>query len=101
MKLVVLYTFFHFLCKNKTLYYPIITDGLWSIRKGIILHRVQSTRVSLQSSELGPPTALPASEFPPPPPTWVLWGQTLACVRGGGGGPNSDDWTENLELYIV
>ncbi len=75
---MVLYTFFHFFVKIKTLSYPIITDVLWTIRKGIILHRVPE----FLSSRLNW-VPYPASEFPPP--TWVLWGQTLACGKGGGG----------------
>ncbi len=62
---MVLYTFFHFFVKIKTLYYPVITDVLWTKRKEIILHRVQSTRVSLQSSELGPPPPYHVSECLP------------------------------------
>jgi hypothetical protein len=50
-------------------------------------YTIQSTKLFLQSSELGlphPPLHTQASVFPPPP----LWlrGGTLACERGGGGG---------------
>jgi hypothetical protein len=48
--------------------------------------------VLVQSSELGLPTHSPT-------PPGVLGGATHACMRGGGG-PNSDDWTDTLVLYI-
>ncbi len=65
-------------------------------RKGII---VQSTSVSGQSPELGPPN------LNPPPPSECVSPldpkgkgeqQSLPCE--GVGGPNSDDWTESLAL---
>jgi hypothetical protein len=46
---------------------------------------------------LGLPTPYPASECAPPP-TGPKWGRdTLA---GGVGGPNTDDGTETLVLYV-
>jgi hypothetical protein len=44
---------------------------------------IQSARLSLQSSELAPPTPLPASECCPPS-LWFQEGDTLACGRGAG-----------------
>ncbi len=44
----------------------------------------QSARLSLQSSELAPPTLSPASEFCPSP-FWFPVRDTLACRRGGRG----------------
>jgi hypothetical protein len=60
-----------------------------------IIHRVPTVFVPL--SELGPP--------PPPPQANVApsqdpsGGDTLACGEGGGG-PNFDEGTETLVLYV-
>ncbi len=72
-------------CHNKL-------DTYYTIDR-ILIH----TRVSVPSSELGPPTNLPqqASVSPSLDPKG---GATLAC---GPGGPNSDDWTESLALCIL
>jgi hypothetical protein len=56
--------------------------------------------VSVPLSELDPPsTPSPASECGSPPgPKWG--GETHSFAREGGGGPNSDEGTEILVLYI-
>jgi hypothetical protein len=54
--------------------------------------------VSVQSSELGPPTPSPAGEFVSPP--WVLEGEPHPLAGKEVGGPNSDDRTDTLVLYI-
>ncbi len=58
----------------------------------------QSTRVSVQSSELDPPP-FPASECVSP----HLGPRRGIHLLGGNGvgRPNSDDWTETLVFYIV
>ncbi len=48
-------------------------------------HKVQSARLFLPTSELGPPILLPPGECVPSP-LWFRGGDTLACGRGGGGG---------------
>ncbi len=53
---------------------------------------IQNARLSFQSSESGPPPLSPARECRPYP-FWVQ-GDTLACGVGGGG-PNSDEGTDN------
>jgi hypothetical protein len=54
--------------------------NLWVVR--VNDYTIQSTRVSIQSSELGPPTPSPppSGASPPPPPT-----HTLAHEEGGCG----------------
>jgi hypothetical protein len=47
---------------------------------------------------IGSPTPSPSSECGSPP-TGPRGGATLACV-GRGGGPNSDDWTDTLVLFV-
>jgi hypothetical protein len=49
-----------------------------------LLYSIQSTRVSIQSSKLGPPT--PSHESKGGSPLGPKWGgATLACGEGGGG----------------
>jgi hypothetical protein len=57
-----------------------------------------STRVSVPPSELGPSTRYPAGECGSPLGS-KLGGDTLGW-REGVGGPNSDEGTETLALYI-
>jgi hypothetical protein len=47
-----------------------------------------STALSVPSSELGPPIPTPRG------------GYTLACMRVGGGGPNSDSWRLRKSLAL-
>ncbi len=53
---------------------------------------IQSARLSVESTELGPSTSSPASEFcppPPPPPPGAKGGPTVGGGGGGGGrGPD-------------
>ncbi len=67
---------------------------------GIVSLQCKSTRVSVPSSESGPPLApSPLASVSPP---WTQKGRsnTLLRVRGWGRGPNSDDWIESL-AHIV
>ncbi len=57
---------------------------------------MQSARLSVQSSELGPPNPSPAISVVPLP-FGSKGGDTLAC---GGGGPNSNEGTDTLVLYV-
>jgi hypothetical protein len=66
--------------------------------------RIQGARLSIQSSELGPPTPSSASRCCPPPPTLVFkWGDTLAC-GGGGGNPMPTKgqtlWYVAVPMYV-
>ncbi len=56
-------------------------------REGIM---IQSTIVSVPSSELAPLTPFPKTSVGSLH-IWILGGDTLAYGRGGGGGANSDD----------
>jgi hypothetical protein len=61
-----------------------------------------STRLFLQSSELGPPTPSLAGECVLNP-LWLRGMDTFACGRGDGG-PNSDEGTDNcgtLGIYTL
>jgi hypothetical protein len=62
---------------------------------------MQSARFSFRSSELGPPTPLPARECcsSPPPPLGQGARHTRLLGRGAGG-PNSDEGTVTLVLYV-
>ena len=53
----------------------------------------QSARLSLQSSELGPQPLNPQVSVSPP---LVPGGDTLACRRGGGWGPNIGEQTKKI-----
>jgi hypothetical protein len=60
------------------------------------LHWLLSTRVSVPSSELGPPMQpLPRKRVCP-----KGGGAALPCGWGGGG-PSSDDWQESLALCLL
>jgi hypothetical protein len=65
------------------------------IRKGITLRRVPEI-ISSRLNWVPPPPHLQASVSPPQ----VLGGRHTR-KWGESGGPNSDDWTETLVLYIV
>jgi hypothetical protein len=65
------------------------------IRRWIILY-LQSTRVSVPSSELAPPAPSPASKCVPP--FWNQRGEQHPLAGEGLGGANSDDWRESLAL---
>ncbi len=57
--------------------------------------------MSVPSSELGPPTPTPQAKVAPPWPLGPKWGGTHSLPGGGGvGGPNSDEGTESLVLYV-
>ncbi len=67
------------------------------------LQYTQSTRVSVPSSELGPPHPLHRKgKWLHPWPLGLKWGggDTFASGRGSVGGPNSDEGTEYLVLYV-
>ncbi len=56
--------------------------------------------MSVPSSELGPPPRTPQAKAAPP---WTLgpkWGGTHSLPWEGVGGPNSDEGTESLVLYV-
>jgi hypothetical protein len=71
---------------------------IFIIRTQFILRSIQSARLSIQSSELGPTHFLTRKSvaYPPPPPPR----EKVACGLGGGGGedPNSNDGTNTLVL---
>jgi hypothetical protein len=48
---------------------------------------------------LDPPTPPPQAKVAPPMHLGPGGGDALACPRGGGGGPSSDDWTETMVFY--
>jgi hypothetical protein len=54
-----------------------------------------STRVPVPSSEWGP-----SNPFPSAAPQDPREGETHFLVGKGVGGPNSDEWTESLVLYV-
>ncbi len=57
--------------------------------------------MSVQSSELGPPTPSPASGCDSPSPQAPRGGEAKLACGEGGGGPNTDPWTDTLVLYII
>jgi hypothetical protein len=65
----------------------------------------QSTKLSLQSSEMGPSTPSPAGECVPPP--FGSWGETDSLAgekEEGGGGPDSDEGDIHcgtLGIYVL
>ncbi len=58
---------------------------------------IQSAKLYIQSSELGPVPPYPQESVTPP--LWVQGGRHTR-LRGRGGGPNSDDGTDILVLYV-
>ncbi len=69
-------------------------------REGI-LYRVPECLSSVKSLELGPPTSSTTMQRVRLPPLGY-WGEPHSLSGGGGGGePNSDDWTDTLVFYIV
>ncbi len=67
----------------------------YMISKGIRQSQsILNARLSIQSSELGPPAPSQESVVSP---IWVQGRDGLPC-GGGGGGPNSDDGTDTLVL---
>jgi hypothetical protein len=60
-------------------------------------HSRQSSKLFLQSSELGHPPPSPPGECAPPPGSDGRG--TLACGKGVGGSPNSDEGTLVLFIY--
>ena len=84
--------YFYFAHSSNTLifYYVNTVDGLY-----------YTLRVSVPSSELGPPTPYTASEVAPPlAPRTQVGGDTFASGGGSVGGPNSDEGKESLVLYV-
>jgi hypothetical protein len=59
--------------------------------------RIQSARLSLQSSELALPAPSPASKCCPSP-FWFQGGGTHSLAGEGAGGANSDEGTDTLVL---
>ncbi len=68
-----------------------------NLKSPFALQSIQSARFSVQSSELGPP--LTHKRVLPPPPLGLRGRDTLPCGEGGGG-PNSDEGTDTLVLYV-
>ncbi len=66
--------------------------------KNIFAQSIQSVRLSVHSSALGPPTHSSASEYCSAPlgprGRHTRWG------RGDWGGPNSDEETDSLVIYV-
>jgi hypothetical protein len=60
---------------------------------------LQSVRLSVPSSELGQPTPSPTRECCSPPPVEPR-GETHSLAGEGVGGPNSDEGTATLVLYV-
>jgi hypothetical protein len=54
---------------------------------------IQNARLSFQSSELPQGSVAPS-------PFGSMGGDTLVCGEGGGEGPNSDEETNTLVLYV-
>ncbi len=61
----------------------------------------QNGRMSVPSSELGPPHILRKRVCPPPPLDAHWWEEQHTRAGEGVGGPNSDDWKESLALCIL
>jgi hypothetical protein len=59
---------------------------------------IQSARLSLQLSELAPPAPSPASEFCPL--HMGPMGEPHSLAGEGVGGPNSNEGTDTLVLYV-
>ncbi len=60
--------------------------------------KLQSARLSIQSSELGPPNPLTHWRVLLPSP--LLWAQGGSFSLVGEGGPNSDEGTATLVVYV-
>jgi hypothetical protein len=57
---------------------------------------IQSARLSVQSSALGPPLTHPQASVAP-----SKVGDTLACGRGGGGDPIPTKRSDTLVLHVL
>ena len=68
-----------------------VSEDVWieTYRDDTVVY-LEYTRVSVPSSELGPPPHPPQASMSLPLDT-----------KGGGGCPNSDDWIESLALCIL
>jgi hypothetical protein len=66
------------------------------------VHRVDSTRLFLQSSELGPSTPSPAGECVPSPfgSGRREHARLISLAGEGVGGPDSDEGTDTVVLYV-
>jgi hypothetical protein len=71
-------------------------------REGEMSQGIQSARLSIRSSELGPPTPLTRKSVLVPPPFWVQGG-THSLAGEGVRGPSSDDgqtlWYSRYTAY--
>jgi hypothetical protein len=74
--------------------------GLYIIRTRTycMAQSIKSARLSVQLSEFGPPASphTQASVAPPQPP----WVRNTPARWEGGGGPNADEGTNTLLLYV-
>jgi hypothetical protein len=67
----------------------------------LLSQRIQSARLSLQSSELAPPALPLTRKRVLPPPLVPGGGGTHSLAGEGAGGPNSEEGTDTLLLYSI